>query len=252
MTASAAVVASSPMAADRMQVLYPRLLGALALVWSTVLQRGALDWPSEGVWAIYTVAWLVAAVALVIGRATAAAAGVLAGLAMVLFLGWGRHLSDPLALFWWLGLAVAVTDRRPLERALLVRVTVTVAYAFACVTKLNPSFPAGEQLVALAVERPQLHSLEDLFRGPMGVIIAWGTIVVEGALAVALWFPRTRVPAAIGGLVMSLTFIYVANNNSVWDVAFIIVLTMLLVVSYLAFFSPVPSGRDAGGAPSQS
>lgn len=229
---------------NRMQDLYPRLLGGLGLVWAVVLQRGALEWPSDTVWALYAVAWLGACVALLAGRRTNLAAGAMAGLAMVLFLGPGNHLTEPLALFWWLGLAVAVTDRRPLERALLVRVTVSATYGYACLNKLNPSFLAGEQIAALAVERSQLQPFESILRSDASIAIAVAALVTEGALAVALWFRRTRTIAAVVGVVMSLTFIYAAHNDTVWDVAFIIVLTMLLVVSYLAFFCPIRPEDD--------
>jgi hypothetical protein len=234
---------------NRMQVLYPRLLGGLALVWCVIFQRGALDWSSDLAWAAFTVAWLVASVALVLGRRTAIGGGALAGLALVLFLGPGNQLADPVGLFLWLGLAVAVTDRRPLERALLVRVTVTTAYAFACLTKLNPSWLGGEQIAALSTSRSQLHPFEELFHTDVAVAIAWSAMVAEGALAVALWFRPTRVVAAVGGAVMSVVFIFAANNGTVWDIANIIVLTGLLVVSYLAFFCPIRpvAGQPASG-----
>ena len=223
----------------RMQELYPRLLGGFGLIWAVVLQRGALDWPSDAAWAVFAALWLVASVALVLGRRTPIAAGALAVLSMVLFLGPGRMLVDPLGLFWWLGLAVAVTDRRPRERALLVRVTVTTAYGFACLSKMNPSWIAGEQISALSIERSQLHPFQSLLQSNAAVAIAWVTMVAEGALAVALWFRPTRLAASVGGTVMSVGFIWAAHNDSVWDVATIITLTGLLVISYLAFFCPI-------------
>jgi hypothetical protein len=224
---------------QRMQQLYPRLIGGFGLVWAVVLQRGALDWSSDVLWASFAVAWVVTSVALVLGRRTAVAGLAIAVLSFLLFLGPGRKLYDALALFVWLGLAIAVTDRRPLERALLVRVTVSAAYGFACLAKLNPSFLSGEQVMALASDRSQLNAFESLLRTNVGVIVAWATVIGEGTLAVALWFRRTRVPAAIGGAAMSLIFIYAAHNGTVWDVAYIIVLTLLLVASYLAFFCPI-------------
>jgi hypothetical protein len=228
---------------NRMQDLYPRLLGGLALLWAAVLQRGALDWSSDSVWAAFTVAWLVAGSALVIGRRTNIAGGAIAVLAVLLFLGPGYDLADPAGLFFWFGLAVAVTDRRPLERALLVRVTVTAAYGFACLSKLNPSFLSGEQIAALSSDRAQLGAFEELFHTNVAVGIAWVTAVAEGALPVALWFRRTRLVAAVAGALMSVVFIYAAHNGSVWDIVNIIVLTGLLVAGYLAFFCPIRPDR---------
>lgn len=232
---------------NRMQVLYPRVLGGLALLWAAVLQRGALDWASDVVWGAFTVAWLLAGLALVAGRRTAIAGGAIAVLALLLFLGPGRNLADPAGLFVWFGLAVAVTDRRPLERALLVRVTVTAAYGFACLSKLNPSWLAGEQIAALSIDRSQLHPFQELFHTDVAVVIAWLTALAEGAVPLALWFRRTRVPAAAVGAVMSVVFIAVANNGTVWDIVNIIVLTGLLVAGYLAFFCPIRPPQDARG-----
>ena len=85
-----------------------------------------------------------------------------------------------------------------------------------------------------------------MLRSNVGVAIAWATVFTEGALSVALWFRPTRAVAAGTGTVMSVIFIYAAHNDTVWDVAYIIVLTMLLVVSYLAFFCPIRADLDAG------
>jgi hypothetical protein len=227
------------------QVIYPRLLGALALAYAAILQRGALDWSSDGTWLAFTGTWLAVSVFLVSARLVAPASAVLALLCLLLWLGPGRHLHDATPLLMWLALSVALTEHRPAERALLVRITVTTVYAFAAVAKLNPSFLAGEQIAAMAADRSQLEWLVPVASGVWGPMIAWATIAAEGGLAIALWLPRTRRPAALIGGLMHVTFILAAHQGTLWDVAHVATLNLGLVAGYLAFFEPA-AWREPG------
>lgn len=218
--------------------MFPRLVGALAVVYAAIFQRGALDWASDWQWLGFTVLWLSAAVLLLLARHQAVAGGLLAVLCLIFWIGPGRHLHDGTALLGWLAISIALTDGRPHERALLVRLSVTVVYAFSALAKLNPSFLTGEQIEAITIDRSQLNWLTPSAQGSGGVLIAWTTVATEAGLAVALWFGRTRVPAALAGGLLHLIFVVAANNGTVWDIAFVTVLNMGLVAGYLAFFSP--------------
>lgn len=221
-----------------MQVTFPRLLGALALIFAVVLQKGALDWTSEGVWLALTTAWIATAALLVSARHQVLAGCALATLCVLLWLGPGRDLDSALALLFWLAIAVALTDERPRERALLVRTTVTAVYAFAALAKLNPSFLAGEQIRAIALDRSQLEWLVPTVSSTWGMLLAWATVATEASLALALWFPRLRRLAAGVGIVVHAIFVLAVHNGTRWDIAYVAVLNFALVVGYLAYFHP--------------
>jgi hypothetical protein len=224
-----------------MRLTYPRLIGALALVWTPILQAGALEWSSEVARVCFLVGWLAAGLSLVLGRLVAPAAALLAMLSLLLFLGPGHRLGEALAMLVWASLIIAVTDGRDDERALLVRVFVTVVYVFAALTKLNPSFLSGEQLIALTSDRSQLGAFEDLMRSGWARPFALLTILAEAWLAIGLWIRRTRVPTMVFGAILHLGFILGVHTGTLWDVAFVTVLNGTLVASYLAFASPIPA-----------
>ncbi|MFP3906833.1 MAG: hypothetical protein ACLFWR_07355 [Acidimicrobiales bacterium] len=228
-----------------MRLTYPRLIGSLALLFSVVLQRGALEWPSEPLWLGFTGLWLITSVLLIAGRLVQIAGASLAVLSMTLVVGPGGDLHSGLALLWWVGLTLAVTEGHPEERALLIRATVTIVYAFAAIAKMNPSFLAGEQLIGMAVDRPQLSGFEELMRSNVGLVLSWLTIAAEAWLAVGLWIRRTRLATAILGAGLHVVFILAAHNGTHWDIAFVTVLNLTLVASYLAFFHPLELGRSA-------
>lgn len=228
-----------------MRLTYPRLIGALALLFSLVLQRDALDWPSQPLWLGFSGLWLLTSVTLLTGRLIHVAGGALAVLSMVLVVGPGSRLDSALALLWWVGVTLALTEGRPDERALLIRATVTIVYAFAALAKMNPSFLAGEQVIGMAVDRSQLNGLEDLMRSNVGLVLSWLTILAEAWLAIGLWIRRSRIATACLGAGLHLVFIVAANNGTHWDIAFVTVLNMTLVASYLAFFHPLDAAGSA-------
>lgn len=226
-----------------MHLIYPRLMGGLCLLWAVILQRGALPWPSDLVWAIFTLAWLAASTFMVIGRSTSKAALALAALSLLFVASIGSNHHSPSTLIFWLCLTIGLTEGQPINRALLIRVTVTTAYIFAALAKINPSFLSGEHLAGLAASRPQLRSLEPLFRSAWRVPVSLAVIAAEAFLAIGLWFRRTRLVAVAIGIVAHLGFIVVANNGTRWDIAYVTVLNGGLVISYLMFFSPLREGN---------
>lgn len=228
-----------------MRLIYPRLVGGLVLVLAPVLQRGALTWPSDWLWMVFVALWLATGCLLVAGRATRLAEIALALLTAALILGPGQQLHSALALLLWISVLLAISHDRPAERALLIRFLVTSVYVFAVLTKLNPSFLTGEQIRGIVADRPHLAPLVGVVGSPLSHLAAWITVGAEAWLAVGLWFHRTRFPTAVLGIVLHLALITVANNGTVWDVAFLAVLNLGLVASYLAFFEPVRPAEAA-------
>ena len=225
-----------------MRLTYPRLIGVLAAIWTPILQRDVLAWDSEATRLAFLGAWVAVTVLLVLNRMVAPPGAGLTALAAILFLWPGDRLGEALAMFVWVGVIIAVTEGRDEERALLVRVMVTTVYAFAALTKLNPSFLSGEQLIALSLDRSQLEPFESMLRAGWAQPLSFGVIALEGWLAVGLWIRRTRVPTIVVGAVAHVAFVLGAHNGTVWDVAFVTVLNGTLVVSYLAFLAPTPAG----------
>ncbi len=222
-----------------MPLRFPRLVGILGLVWVLILRKGLLDWPNDAVWLAYVGAWLVTCGLLVAGRHVAVAGAALCLLSLGAMIDPARHLTDGLALFAWIGLILAMTEGRPHERALLLRVLVSSVYAFAAVSKLNPTFLEGHQLVGIFLSRDRWDGVLPFLEGPGGLVLSWGAIATEGWLAIGLWLPRARRATVALGLIMHPTLIAIATYGSVPDVAFLIALNMLIVVSYLAFFEPI-------------
>lgn len=222
-----------------MRLIYPRLVGGLVLLLTPVLQRGALTWPSDTLWMVFTGLWLTTGCLLVSGRAARLAEVALMLLTTALILGPGQHLHSALSLLLWISVVLVITHDRPTERALLIRVLVTSVYVFAVLTKLNPSFLAGEQIRGIISDRDHLEPFVEIVSSPVSVVVAWLTLGAEAWLAVGLWFRRTVVPTVVLGAALHLALIAVANNGTIWDVAFVGVLNLGLVASYLAFFEPV-------------
>ncbi len=227
-----------------MSVMYPRLVGGLGLLWALILREGLLDWPNRAVWASYALSWIVTCGLLTAGRHIRWAGAALCALSLAAIIEPARHLTDGLALFAWIGIILAVTDGRPEERALLVRVLVTTVYAFAALTKLNPTFIDGDQLVGIFESRERWDTFVPAIRGGLGIALSWVGMLAEASLAVGMWWPRTRRLTALLGLVVHPVFIVVATYGTVPDMAFITVLNLLLVVSYLAFWEPIAPPVD--------
>ncbi|WP_456599839.1 HTTM domain-containing protein [Blastococcus sp. SYSU DS0616] len=139
-------------------------------------------------------AWLVGTALLVtprwkVGAFIIAAAGSAIVVAGPLF---NHHLY----LMVLVGVILSMFDDR--WHVFLLRAQLTIVYAFAAVTKINGTYLSGDVL-ARATERSVL--LGDVAI-PMWllVIASAGAIIVEGGLAVALWFRHTRLPAAALGI----------------------------------------------------
>lgn len=149
--------------------------------------------------------------------------------------------NSPVVLLLWASVIVVATDRRPNERALLLRVCVSCVYGFTAFAKTNPSFLAGDQMVNLAVTREQMSWSFDLVIGPFGVLLAVATVLTEYVLAVGLWFARTRMAVAAVGVTLHTLLIPAAATSWGRGGIFLAVLNYGLVAMYPAFWYPISS-----------
>jgi hypothetical protein len=223
----------------------PRLVGALALV--AMLRLLPLMFgsglPAGAVWIVVAALWLGAGVALLRGELVPVAAGLIAVLAVVSMPALPPPDAPDLALLAWMCLLLAVTDGRPHERSLLIRVCVSCVYGFTALAKMNPSFLAGEQLAMLAATRAQLGPLESLLTSRAGLALAVLTVAVEAWLAVGLWLRRTRRATATAGIVFHVVLVATATTGSVFGLLLLVVLNGLLLAGYVAFFDARPVTR---------
>lgn len=215
----------------------PRAVGVLALLAAVRVLPPTLG---SGVtaalpWALLLAAWLTAAVALCRVQQVRLAGGVLAASAAVSIPWLSPQDSPDLALLAWVALLLAVTEGRPGERALLLRVCVTAVYVFTAAAKLNPQFVDGTQLRWLIRSRAHLNGMEGL-APELLVFVAAIAVALEAWLALGLWFERTQRVTAFLGAIFHFVLIAVAAVPNVFSMTLLLVLNGLLVCCYSAFF----------------
>lgn len=206
-----------------------RLFGATALVWTLWL----LEHPPTMLRHVFMVAWVALCGVLIHGRRPIAGGFALAMLALIGVI-LGDQPAGP-ALVFWIGLTVAVTEGHPQDRALLLRVCATCVYAFAVLSKLNPAWLSGDQIVYIAQTRPLLEAHVGTVR-TVATWVAGATLVAEAAIPLALWGHRTRLAGAVLGVLMHVALIVVATR-SVGSAAELVVINGLLVLAYAGFFA---------------
>lgn len=216
---------------------FPRILGVLVLIWGA---RGVVESAVtlQPFWIATTVLWLLAGghlVALLRVRAASWTVVGLSGLEMVVRV---PNLTG-LELLAWIALIVAVTERRPHDRALLLRTCATVVYAFTALTKLNPSWLAGEGVAGLILRRSQLTSFQFVAdSASLATAVAIGIVALEAWLAMGLWIRRTRSATAAVGVLMHAAFVVLASPN-MWAAVHLTIFNFGLVACYPAFWSSI-------------
>jgi hypothetical protein len=172
--------------------------------------------PVDAAW-VGLLPWLMAglAVAAILGwRTRAAMTGLTLTIAAVLALDqqlYSNHvyllaLECGLLCFADSGAALSLDARRSGGRdwvegwpILLLKIQLTIVYGFSAAAKINPSFLAGYLL------RAGLRTLG--LPVQIAVVLAYATVAAELFLALALWFPATRRPAMLMGLLMHSFFL---------------------------------------------
>jgi hypothetical protein len=219
---------------------FPRILGVLVLIWGC---RGIVEALVTGqlFWVATTALWLAAGALLVtMRRVRLASLGVVA-LSLLELVVRVPNLTG-LELLVWIALIVAVTESRPHDRALLLRTCVTVVYGFTAITKLNPSWLAGEGIAGLIVRRSQLSPFEFVAASSvLAVAAAIAVVAMEAWLAIGLWNKRTRRVTAAIGVLMHTSFVILASPNP-WATVHLAVFNFGLVACYPAFWSDTRPG----------
>jgi hypothetical protein len=155
-----------------------RILPAVLLLKSIDVMGSATVVFEQQWWAALLTAGLVVS-ALVWWRSPRPGAAMAA--VVLLVLAAGPLYRNHVAFLAWVA-ALTAFSRDEQEHRLLLTVHLSVVYAFATFVKLSPVWLSGEALAA--------RSVVD-FGVPL-VVLAWATVLVEGVLAVAVWWPSRR------------------------------------------------------------
>jgi Vitamin K-dependent gamma-carboxylase len=204
------------------------------------------------------VLWFAAAVGLLLGWRTRLSGAVLtAVLGLVLALDQQLYASHLYLLFLLSllltladsGAAVSLDARRhggrpriPAWPAVLMKVELTIVYAFSAVAKLNPTYLSGAVL-AEVLREPGFVALPATWQTPGRLaLLAWASVVLELVLACGLWSRRWRLPVAGAGVAFHV-FIVLALRPAIDLVVFAI--ESLAV--YRLFFDDRSPARIARG-----
>lgn len=118
----------------------------------------------------------------------------------------------------------------------LLRVQLTLVYAFAVITKLNETYLSGSELYASMVQHSAWQAAVGVDPAPAFLIsVAAASIVVEAFLAVGLWFARTRRAALVVGVCFHVGLV-VAVTDSVDQCVNLVVYGGLMLALYIPFF----------------
>jgi hypothetical protein len=207
--------------------------GALLLVKLVdIVARGAERMPLW-VTVLISVLWGAAAIALVVGFAPRLAAALILSLIAWLIIAsqwslFNQHLYLIASIAAILALRVEVT--------LLLRLQLSIVYAFATAAKLNETFLSGTVLYVSVVQRPFWQTLVHV-KPPVGFLIglSCAVVVAEAVLSFGFWLPRFRWVALTGGVLFQLVTLAMTTRNVI-SFDRLLVFGGLLVLLYLAFF----------------
>jgi hypothetical protein len=212
-----------------------RGFAAIAALWALRLALEAVG--SETallLWALATGWSLLAALLLRPERTRIAALGIvlLSGLQLLLP---SASTYSALTLLLWIAVCFAATADDERELALVLRVLVTAAYAFAAAWKLLPTWLDATQLAGIVGRADHLTWLRPLVGSSAGPPLAAAAFAIELWLAIGLWLRRTRVLTAALGLGFHLALVVLAATN-LRSVVYLTVLNLGLVALYPAFW----------------
>lgn len=181
----------------------------LCVVWGIGI---GISISAERIW-IMSIGWFLAGALLWIHRSQAWGGLLVVVLCGLTYLFGGLAHYEGLHLMTWMAAAITITADRPTDRDRLTRWLATSVYAFAALSKLNPTWLEGEDLTLLLATRPHLATSAPLIPSEVLGILPVVVIAVEAFLAIGLWFPRTRTLAVVLGVAMHVSFIIGATNN---------------------------------------
>ncbi|MDP3968948.1 MAG: HTTM domain-containing protein [Nocardioides sp.] len=225
-----------------------RVLALLSLVWSVrhlFLALGMQDLAASRLILVWALAWGVVAVYLWLGRGVVpVSVAVLVMSATDLFL-LGLWADYAIMLIVWLALALMTAPHRPRDQLVVAKVLLSTVYAFAALSKLQPSWLMGDNLHKLAASRPQSAWLEPFLVQPWLSVAAAAVVVTELWLAIGLWFRRTRLLTAGVGVLLHLGLTILATHGGMLGLLHLVALNGGLVLIYPAFWQPLmPAGQS--------
>lgn len=190
--------------------------------------------------AIIVVVWAVSALAVTIGgiiTRPALMSLIASGAATFLYTGlriYNHHMSLLL-----LVAAIFLLFRRD-EQRLLLKVQLSIVYAFAALTKMNASWISGASLELNMLRRPLARSLGLNSIDPDVLLltlpaVAVAVVAIEAWLAVGLWWERTRGWTAAVGVLFHAAMVPLMAANAVQTVR-LVVFSGATMMLYLSFF----------------
>jgi hypothetical protein len=117
----------------------------------------------------------------------------------------------------------------------LLKLQVSLCYAFSVITKLNASYLNGDVLSAYL--RNDLPAA--LFTPWALVALSLVSIAIEAGLAIGLWIPRFRKVVALGGLAFHLILTLAVGPMDLRQYLELTVFTGTMLSTYVLFFAPV-------------
>jgi hypothetical protein len=228
-----------------------KVLAVLSVVWAgrqvflaVELQGGTIVTTFFLLWALL---WLLLAFFLWRGRFTVWVALVLTAMCAAELLLLNMWAEYAIMLVGWLALSLLITPRGQLDQLFVARVLLSTVYAFGALSKLQPSWMAGDNLYYLAATRPQAAWIEPFLVQPWLPIAAAAVAASELWLAIGLWFPRTRLLTAIMGIVLHVTLTVMATVGGMNGLLHLVALNGGLVLLYPAFWHELqlPGPRES-------
>lgn len=184
-------------------------------------------WPAGAYDAVWGV-WLIASVGMTVGlftRASCLLVTLAAGVYIQLdhqFYSNHAYLLAILAFLFTMGDAGAAYSCDALRNArrdvpawpvALLKIQLSIVYAFAAISKVNMVYLSGAVLAANMIHGP-LRRFPQLVDSPEWMCAAASaSILVETALATGLWIPRWRKPLIVGGIAFHVLLIIVFPAN---------------------------------------
>lgn len=244
--------------------VFRALVGLAALVKgidvATSLEGRRLAWAgvevAPQVGPLVATVWLVAAAGLLVGYRCRLCALAIAGLTAVVFAFAGLYSNHGYFL-GTLALLLAFSDSgaafsldarlgRGGERVTrlgvtLIRVQISVVYAFSALSKLNQDFLLGNTLYYHAREAVALPDAGTVAYVPLFVGLAVGAILLELFVAAGLWIARARPAAFVVGLALHAGMVLILSQRPLGFVR-LTIFAVLALSCYLLFLD-VPARR---------
>jgi hypothetical protein len=186
------------------ELTYPEVLNVPTFAFSPT--------PTAALVQLTVAVWICAAAVLITGIFARAAALTVAGAGTLMAATDLQMISNHLTLMIALCLLIALgrpgaaLSARPSQHTafvaywpvFLLKVQLSTLYLFTSVSKINAAWLSG---LAFRNSVPHLVLLPDRMVGPVTVMLAVTSVVIELSLAFALWLPRVRAAAAMVGFV---------------------------------------------------